>query len=55
MQQTSDEGFGRQKIGVVKMDRSVPVKTRVLMKKLAVRRYLADSGLTEVGTPYGWQ
>ena len=55
MQQTSDEDLVRQKIGVVMMGRSVPVKRSVLTKKLAVRRYLADSGLMEVVTPYTWK
>ena len=53
LQQTSDEDLGRLKIGVVMMDKCVPVKRGVLMKKNAVRRYLADSGLMEVVTPYG--
>ena len=30
------------------MDASVPVDSRVLMQKRALRKYLADSGLTDV-------
>ena len=37
------------------MDASVPVDSRVLMQKRALRKYLADSGLTEVVRPDGRQ
>ena len=53
MQQTSDEDFCRQIFRVLKMDASVPVYSRVFMKKRALRKYLADSGLTEVVRPDG--
>ena len=55
MQQTSYEDFGRQMFGVLKMDTSVPVDSRLFMVKRALRKYLADSGLTEVVTPDGRQ
>ena len=53
MQQTSDENFCRQIFRVLKMDGSVPVNSRVFMQKRALRKYLADSGLTEVVRPDG--
>ena len=34
---------------------SVLVDSRVFMQKRALRKYLADSGLTEVVRPDGWQ
>ena len=37
------------------MDSSVPVDSRVFMQKRALRKYLADSGLTEVVRPDGRQ
>ena len=46
MQQTSDEGFCRQIFRELKIDASVPVFSRVFMQKRALRKYLADSGLT---------
>ena len=55
MQQTSDEDFCRQIVRVLKMDVSVPVDSRVFMQKRALRKYLADSGLTEVVKPDGRQ
>ena len=55
MQQTSDEDFCRQTFRVLKMDASVPVDSRVFMKKCALRKHLADSGLTEVVGPDGRQ
>ena len=55
MQQTSDEDFCRQTFRVLKMEASVPVDSRVFMQKRAQRKYLADSGLTEVVRPDGWQ
>ena len=55
MQQTSHEDFCRQIFRVLKMDASVPVDSRVFMQKRALRKYLADSGLTEVVTPDGRQ
>ena len=51
MQHTSDEDFYRQVSRVLKMDGSVPVDIRVFMQKLALRKYLAGSGLTEVVKP----
>ena len=53
--QTSDVDFCRQVFGVLKMDASVPVDSRVFMKKRALRKYLADSGLTDVVKPGGRQ
>ena len=53
MQQTSDEDFCRQIFRVLKMDASVPVDSRVFMQKRALRKYPADSGLTEVVRPDG--
>ena len=54
MQQTSDEDLGCQKLIVVMMDRCMAIKRSLLMKNLAViRRYISDSGLMEVVTPYG--
>ena len=55
MQQTRDEDFCRQIFRVLKMDASVPVDRRVFMQKRALRKYLADSGLTEVVKPDDWQ
>ena len=54
-QQTSDEDFCRQKFRVLKIDASVPVDIRVFMQKCALRKHLADSGLTEVVRPDGPQ
>ena len=51
MQQTSDGDFCRQRFRVLKMDASVPVDSRVFMQKRALRKYLANSGLTEVVRP----
>ena len=48
VQQTSDVDFCRQIFRVLKMDASVPVDSRVFMQKRALRKYLADSGLTDV-------
>ena len=45
----------RQIFRVLKMDASVPVDSMVLMQKRALRRYLADSGLTGVVKPGGRQ
>ena len=50
-----DEDFCRQIVRVLKMDASVPVDSRVFIQKRALRKYLADSGLTEVVRPDGWQ
>ena len=55
VQQTSDEDFCRPIFRMLKMDAGVPVDSRVFMKKGALRKYLADSGLTEVVRPDGWQ
>ena len=46
MQQTSDEDFRHQIFRVINMNASVPVDSRVLMQKRALRKYLADAGLT---------
>ena len=48
MQQMSDESFCRRVFRVMKMDARVPVDSNVFMPKCALRKYLADSGLTEV-------
>ena len=48
VKQTSDVDFSRQIFRVLKMDVSVPVDSRVFMKKRALRKYLADRGM--VGT-----
>ena len=37
------------------MDASVPVDSRVIMQERALRKYLADSGLTDVVKPGGRQ
>ena len=37
------------------MDASVPVDSRVFVQKRALRKYLADSGLTDVVKPGGRQ
>ena len=55
MQQTSDEDFCRQLFLVLKADSSVPVDSRVFMQERALRKNLADSGLTEVEKPDGRQ
>ena len=53
--QTSDVDFCRQIFRVPKMDANVPVDSRVGMQKRALRKYLADSGLTDVFKPGGRQ
>ena len=53
VQQTSDTDFCRQIFRVLKMDASMPVESRVFMQKRALRKYLADSGLTDVVKPSG--
>ena len=53
VQQTSDVGFCRLIFRVLKMDASVPVDSKVFMQKRALRKYLADSGLTGVVKPGG--
>ena len=56
MQQTSDnEDFCRQIFCVLKRDASVPVDGWVFMQKRVLRKYLGDSGLTEVVRPDGRQ
>ena len=55
IQQTSDEDFWRQIFCVLKMDANVQVDSRVFMPKHALRKYLFDSGLTEVVRPDGRQ
>ena len=47
--------FCRQIYCVLKMDASVPVDSRVFLQKRALRKYLADSGMTEVVRPDGRQ
>ena len=51
VQQKSDVVFCRQISRVLKMDASVPVDSRVFMRKRTLRKYLADSGLTDVVKP----
>ena len=53
MQQTSDEDFCRQLFRMLKMDADVTVDSTVFMQKCALRKCLADSGLTEVVRPNG--
>ena len=55
MQQASDEHFCRHIYRVMKMDASVPVESRVFTRKRALRKHLADSGLTEMVRPGGRQ
>ena len=55
VQQTSDVEFCRQIFRVLKMHASVPVDSRVFMQKRALRKYLADRGLTDVVKPGGRQ
>ena len=54
VQQSSGVDFCRQIFRGQKMDASVPVDSRVNAKR-ALRRYLADSRLTEVVKPGGRQ
>ena len=51
MQQTGDGDFCRQLFRVMKMDARAPVDSRVFMQNRALRKYLADSGFTEVVRP----
>ena len=51
----SDVDIGRQIFHVLKMDASVPADNRVFMQKRALRKYLVDSGLTDVVKPGGRQ
>ena len=51
VQQTSDVDFRRQIFRVLKMNASVTVDSRVFMHEHAMRKYLADSGLTDVVKP----
>ena len=44
MQQTSDEDFCRHIFRVLKMDASMPVDSRVIMQKRALRKYLLTAG-----------
>ena len=55
MQQTSDVDFCRQTSRALKIDASVPVESRVFRQKRALRKYLPDSGLTDVVKPGGRQ
>ena len=52
-QQTNDVDFCSQIFRMLKMDASVPVNCRVFIQKRALRKYLADSGLTDVVKPCG--
>ena len=54
VQQTSDEEFCGQIFGVLKMDASLGRRT-MFMKTRVLRKYLADSGLTDVVKPNGRQ
>ena len=47
--------FCRQIFRVLEMDARVPVDSRVFKQKRALRKYLADSGLTDVVKPGGRQ
>ena len=51
LQQTSDVYFCLQIFRVLKMNVSVPVDSRVFVQYLSQRKYLADSGLTDVVKP----
>ena len=53
--QTSDVDVCRQITRVLKMNVSVPADSRMLMQKCALRKYLADCGLTDVVMPGGRQ
>ena len=55
IQQISEEDFCGQIFRMLKMDASVPVDSTVFVQKRALRKYLADSGLTEVVRPDGRQ
>ena len=55
LQQTSDVNFCYQIFRVLRMDASVPVGSRVFMQRRALRKYLADSGLTDMVKPFGRQ
>ena len=55
VQQTSDVDFSGQISRVLRMDVSVPVDSRVFIQKRALRKYLSDSGLTDVVKPGGRQ
>ena len=47
----SDVDFCRRVFRVLKMDASVPVDSRAFMQKRSLRKYLDDSGLTDVVNP----
>ena len=55
VQQTEDGDFCRQIFRVLKMDANVPVDRRMFMQNRALRKYLADSRLTDMVKPGGWQ
>ena len=55
MHQASDINFSREIFRVLKMDASVPADSRTLLEKRPLRKYLADSGLTEVVNSDGRQ
>ena len=55
VQQMSDDDFCRHIFRVLNMDASVPLDSRVFMQKRALRKYLADGGLTAVAMPDGRQ
>ena len=51
VQQTSDVDFCGQIFPVLMMDASVPVYSRVFMRKRALRKYLANSRLMDAVQP----
>ena len=53
VQQASDVDFCRQIFRVLTMDASAPVDSTVFLQKRALRKYLADRGLTDVVKPGG--
>ena len=55
VQQMSDDKFRRQIFRVLNMDASTPADSKVFTQQRALRKYIADSGLTEVVQPDGRQ
>ena len=55
VQQTIDVDFCRQTFRVLKMNAIGPVDSRMFMQNRAMRKYLADRGLTAVLKPGGRQ
>ena len=53
VQQTIDVDFCRQTFRVLKMNAIGPVDSRMFMQNRAMRKYLADRGLTAVSKPGG--